>query len=158
MTLTQISEGISEHVGEWGKPYKDLLQEVPDDPRILAKLQSFVRYAANRRLTLGGNMPGPYDFQDAIAAASVAAFRLGLLIGLKLDPPGLVHVSEVAESMDLLSLINPETEECEVCYGSGSVCNRCGKSVNACNCSDGNRDLFDPVTCDACNGQGVVSK
>lgn len=157
MTLAQISAGIDQNIGTWGMAYKDLIQRVPDDPRIMAKLQDFTRHVIGQHFSELHRVPSISDFQQAIALSSVAAFRLGLLVGLKLDHPGLVHASEVAAGMDL-SALEPETQECEVCYGNGSVCGRCGKSVNMCECGDGNRNLFDPVCCDICNGRGIVSQ
>lgn len=162
MTLQQISEGIDQRASEWATPFKNLLRTVPDDPRIMLKIIAFAQHAVMHHFSELKRAPVIADFREAVAQASVASFRLGLLVGLKLDlpnfaKPGLEHVSEIAEEMGLADLISPDMTECEVCYGSGSICNTCGKSVNACNCSNGDRESFSPVTCLTCDGRGVVA-
>jgi hypothetical protein len=157
MTLQQISEGIDQRASEWATPFKDLLRTVPDDPRVMHKIIAFAQHAVTHHFSELKRAPVIADFREAVAQASVASFRLGLLVGMKLDPPGLQHVSEIAESMHLSEMIGRELKECETCYGSGSICNTCGKSVNACNCSNGDRESFSPVTCLTCDGRGVVA-
>ena len=141
MTLREINEGIGTNALAWSLPYKELLQTVPDQENVQEKMIAFINTALFDALKTGREMT-PEKMTAILTSTTLGALRLGLMIGLLIDPPPGPHEDE--------ALLHASA--CDACQHTGEICIKCGHSRYECQCGGG----FSPVQCEICSGTGTI--
>jgi hypothetical protein len=109
-----------------------------------------------RASTLSGGKGNPaIAVRRALQLASVANFRLGLLVGIKLYAPETSPKEPAPieqKQPETVLLPDPIATPCPQCLGRGEVCLRCGYVAAECSCGTD----YSPVNCELCNGKGEL--